>query len=44
VAYLANTGPAGRDVEGRNRVERATIMMRDDHYGWFEKVERASTS
>ena len=41
VAYLAKHGASrGRDVKAATGVERATIMMRDDHYGWFEKVEK----
>jgi hypothetical protein len=40
-AYLAQHGPCrGRDVKDATGVERATAMMRDDHYGWFEKVEK----
>ncbi|WP_102107313.1 DUF2161 domain-containing phosphodiesterase [Oceaniglobus roseus] len=32
-------GPArGRDVAGATGVERATRLMADDHYGWFERV------
>lgn len=40
-AYLAQHGPSrGRDVKDATGVARATAMMRDDHYGWFEKVEK----
>jgi len=39
-AYLAEHGPSrGRDVKAATGVDRATTLMRDDHYGWFEKVE-----
>ena len=38
--YLAEHGAArGRDVAKATGVERATTIMRDNHYGWFEKVE-----
>ena len=30
----------GADVARETGVERATRMMRDDHYGWFEKVDK----
>ncbi|MDG1472013.1 MAG: DUF2161 family putative PD-(D/E)XK-type phosphodiesterase [Ascidiaceihabitans sp.] len=30
----------GADVARETGVERATTMMRDDHYGWFEKVDK----
>ncbi|MFY0617239.1 DUF2161 domain-containing phosphodiesterase [Shimia sp.] len=30
----------GRDVVKGTGVEKATTMMRDNHYGWFEKVEK----
>lgn len=40
-AHLARAGPcrgaAARDATG---VARATTMLRDDHYGWFRRVER----
>ncbi len=40
-SYLAKHGASrGRDVKAETGVERATTMMRDDHYGWFEKVEK----
>jgi hypothetical protein len=29
----------GADVATATGVEQATRMMRDNHYGWFEKVE-----
>lgn len=38
-AYLAANGPAkGALVAKETGVLRATVMMRDNHYGWFEKV------
>ena len=30
----------GADVARETGVVHATRMMRDDHYGWFEKVEK----
>ena len=39
-AYLAENSPSrGRDVAAATGVARATGLMRDNHYGWFEKVE-----
>ena len=39
--YLFEVGASkGADVARETGVERATTMMRDDHYGWFEKVEK----
>jgi hypothetical protein len=39
--YLFEIGASkGADVARETGVERATTMMRDDHYGWFEKVEK----
>lgn len=39
-AYLAREGPSkGAVVKAGTGVERATTIMRDDHYGWFERVE-----
>ncbi|WGW05384.1 DUF2161 domain-containing phosphodiesterase [Tropicibacter oceani] len=39
-AYLANTGPEkGAIVAKSTKVANATTIMRDNHYGWFEKVE-----
>lgn len=39
--FLAQAGPSkgsvARDATG---VQRATQIMRDNHYGWFEKVEK----
>lgn len=38
--YLFEVGASkGADVARETGVVRATTMMRDDHYGWFEKVE-----
>ncbi|WP_415919668.1 DUF2161 domain-containing phosphodiesterase [Tateyamaria sp. SN6-1] len=38
--YLFEVGASkGADVARETGVARATTMMRDDHYGWFEKVE-----
>lgn len=39
--YLAETGPErGAVVARAAAVPEATRIMRDDHYGWFERVER----
>lgn len=39
VRHLAQTGPArGAAVKAATGVDRATTLMRDNHYGWFEKV------
>ncbi|WP_299647960.1 DUF2161 domain-containing phosphodiesterase [uncultured Tateyamaria sp.] len=39
--YLYEAGASkGADVARETGVTRATTMMRDDHYGWFEKVEK----
>ncbi|GAB5437443.1 DUF2161 domain-containing phosphodiesterase [Falsiruegeria mediterranea] len=39
-AYLAENGPAkGAVVAKSTGVTKATTLMRDNHYGWFEKVE-----
>ena len=38
-AHLAIQGPCrGRDVAAATGVVRATTIMRDNHYGWFERV------
>ncbi|MFT5797655.1 MAG: hypothetical protein ACI84R_001718 [Candidatus Azotimanducaceae bacterium] len=38
--YLFEIGASrGADVARETGVDRATTMMRNDHYGWFEKVE-----
>lgn len=40
-AFLREAGPtAGARVAKATGVGRATTLMRDDHYGWFAKVER----
>ncbi|UWR23138.1 DUF2161 domain-containing phosphodiesterase [Sulfitobacter sp. S190] len=39
--YLFEVGAVkGADVARETGVARATTMMRDNHYGWFEKVEK----
>ena len=39
--YLFEVGASkGADVARATDVPAATRMMRDDHYGWFEKVEK----
>ena len=39
-ARLAEVGASrGRDVARATGVQRATTVMRDNHYGWFAKVE-----
>ncbi|WP_299686161.1 DUF2161 domain-containing phosphodiesterase [uncultured Tateyamaria sp.] len=39
--YLFEVGASkGADVARETNVARATTMMRDNHYGWFEKVEK----
>ncbi|MFN3132253.1 DUF2161 domain-containing phosphodiesterase [Roseibium sp.] len=39
--YLSENGPSrGAEVAKATGVDRATRMMADDHYGWFERVER----
>lgn len=38
--YLFEAGASkGADVARETGVEQATRMMRDDHYGWFEKID-----
>ena len=38
-AYLAEHGPSkGAVVAKATSVEKATRLMADDHYGWFERV------
>jgi len=40
-AYLAENGPTkGAGVAKATGVARATRMMADNHYGWFERVEK----
>ena len=39
--YLFEVGASkGADVAKETGVSKATAMMRDNHYGWFEKVEK----
>ncbi|GAA3864027.1 DUF2161 domain-containing phosphodiesterase [Celeribacter arenosi] len=39
--YLAENGPTkGHVVAKATGVSRATTLMRDNHYGWFEKAEK----
>jgi hypothetical protein len=39
--YLAENGPSkGAAVAKSTEVTVATRMMADDHYGWFERVEK----
>lgn len=39
--YLFEVGASkGADVKRETGVSHATRMMRDNHYGWFEKVEK----
>ncbi|MCK7613805.1 DUF2161 domain-containing phosphodiesterase [Roseibium sediminicola] len=39
--HLAESGPCrGAEVAKATGVSNATRMMADDHYGWFERVER----
>ncbi|MEL6618507.1 MAG: DUF2161 domain-containing phosphodiesterase, partial [Pseudomonadota bacterium] len=39
--YLYETGACkGADVARETGVDRATTMMRHNHYGWFEKVDK----
>lgn len=40
-AHLRENGPSrGAEVAKATGVGRATRMMADDHYGWFERVDR----
>ncbi|WP_425073238.1 DUF2161 domain-containing phosphodiesterase [Sagittula sp. S175] len=40
-AFLIEHGSSrGQDVARATGVTRATTVMRDNHYGWFEKVEK----
>ncbi|WP_425051652.1 DUF2161 domain-containing phosphodiesterase [Psychromarinibacter sp. S121] len=40
-AHLAEHGPSkGAEVARATGVEKATRMMADDHYGWFERVQK----
>lgn len=39
--HLLQNGPCkGAAVKTETGVERATTIMRDNHYGWFEKVDK----
>lgn len=39
--HLANSGPTKASAVAKaTGVSRAATLMRDDHYGWFERVER----
>lgn len=39
--HLLQNGPCkGAAVKAETGVERATTIMRDNHYGWFEKVDK----
>ena len=39
--FLYEAGASrGADAARETGVEHATRMMRDNHYGWFEKVDR----
>ncbi len=39
--HLHKSGPCrGSDVAKATGVTRATRMMADDHYGWFERIDR----
>lgn len=39
-AHLARGPARGAEVKAAHGVEHATRIMADDHYGWFERVER----
>ncbi|MBR9763786.1 MAG: DUF2161 domain-containing phosphodiesterase [Rhodobacteraceae bacterium] len=42
-AHLAEHGPSrGAAVKAATGVARATTLMRDNHYGWFEKVTKGT--
>ena len=40
MAMLAAGARKGADVARATGVSRATTLMRDDHYGWFERLEK----
>lgn len=40
LAVLAAGTARARDVAAASGVERAAVLLRDDHYGWFERVAR----
>ena len=37
-----NGASRGRDVVKGTGVEKATTLMRDNHYGWFEKIDKGT--
>ncbi|MEL6643191.1 MAG: DUF2161 family putative PD-(D/E)XK-type phosphodiesterase [Pseudomonadota bacterium] len=39
-AHLAQGAARGADVKAAHGIENATRIMADDHYGWFERVDR----
>ena len=40
LTVLADGAMKGADVARATGVLRATTLMRDDHYGWFERMEK----
>lgn len=40
LTVLADGAMKGADVARATGVPRATTLMRDDHYGWFERMEK----
>ena len=39
--FLAASGPVrAKDVKQQTGVDKAAILLRNNHYGWFERVER----
>lgn len=40
LTVLADGAMKGADVARATGVSRATTLMRDDHYGWFERMEK----
>ena len=39
-AYLAQHGPSkGAAIKASAQIDKATRIMRDNHYGWFERIE-----
>lgn len=40
LTLLAGGAMKGADVARATGVSRATTLMRDDHYGWFERLEK----
>lgn len=40
-AYIAKNGPAkGADIAKATGISRATRIMYDNHFGWFERIEK----